>query len=157
MRLSENANNLFLDFFDECDRCDPAELPDVQIYAKRGSWLLTNLFFVDGITLGRHVFVNPKLARRDDENLLRVSKSLIVHELVHVMQYQRLGHWKFLRVYVSDFWVIFRRKKKWNPGAWFEAYLEIPHEIEAREVASEFSQWFELEKTIEADFSRVPR
>ncbi len=141
MRLSDPAYKLFSDFFSDCELCEGAPFPNVQVYARRGSWLVTNLLMVDGITIGRHVFINPKLVSRDRRNLLTISKTLMAHELVHVIQYQRLGFWKFLSVYVRDFWKIFKKKKKWNLRSWFESYLEVPHEVEAREIASDFSRW----------------
>ena len=141
MRLSEPAHNIFARFFNDCELCESFEFPKVQVYVRRGSWVVTNILMVDGITIGRHVFVNPRLVSRDQNDLLRISKTLMAHEIVHVLQYQREGFRRFLTTYVLDFWKIFKRKKKWNLRTWFESYLEIPHEIEAREVASEFSQW----------------
>ncbi len=146
MRLSESATSLFTKFFEDCKRCEGFEPFEIQVYVRRGSKILTSILMVDGITIGRHIFVSPKLVSRDANDLLRISKTLIAHELVHVFQYRRLGFLKFLYVYVNDFWKIFRKKKKWNLKTWFDSYLEIPHEIEARDVASEFSVWLSQNK-----------
>jgi hypothetical protein len=145
MRLSEHAHKLFAAFFSAQKICDSNDFPDVRIYAKRGSWLLTNLIMVDGITFGRHIFINPKFVSRDVENRLLVSKKLLAHELVHVLQYQQEGVWGFLIDYAGDFLVIFRKKDKWSLRSWFESYQEIRHETEARNVAAKFTRW--LRKT----------
>ena len=141
MRLSGSAHKLYAEFFSECELCEVVEFPKIEVYVRRGSWLLTNTIMVDGITFGRHVFINPKLTSRTEDGLLTISKELIAHELVHVLQYRREGMWLFFWNYVSDFARAFRKKKKWNTQTWFETYLDLPHEREAREIASEFSGW----------------
>ena len=143
MLLSKSAHNLLDEFFRSYEPLEDFDFSGVQVYARRGSWLLTNAFMLDGIALGNHVFVNPRLVVRDDEDLLRMPKDLIVHELVHVAQYRREGAVRFLAIYVRDFWREFRTKKRWNLRTWLEAYTEIPHEVEARRVTSEFIVWLE--------------
>lgn len=156
MQLSKNAHKLFADFFCDSDLCEVHQFPDIQVYAKRGSWVVTNLLMVDGITFGRHVFINPRLISRDQKSLLRISKILMAHEIAHVIQYQREGSLNFLLNYFRDFWRIFRNKEKWDLRTWFESYMEIPHEVEARKVASEFSSWLEV-KCKNEDVLKVDR
>ncbi|NNE99785.1 MAG: DUF4157 domain-containing protein [Pyrinomonadaceae bacterium] len=141
MRLSENSNRLFKEFFDQCRLCEGFEFPDVNVFARRGAWLLTSILMVDGITLGANVFVHPKFTWRTPSDKLNIERKLMAHELAHVLQYKRLGFVRFLRDYIRDFWTIFSKKKKWSPRTWFESYLEIPHEIEARKLADEFIDW----------------
>ncbi len=143
MRLSEYANSLFSDFFSDSEICESGRFPKVEVYARRGSWLVTNLLMVDGITIGRFVFINPKLVKRDQDRLLRISQTLMAHELAHVLQYQREGFFPFLIGYVKSFWEIFRKKERWNFRSWYESYFEMPQEVEAREIAAEFSKWIE--------------
>ncbi len=143
MKLSENSQNIFAVFFNECNYCGISEFSNVQIYSRRGSWLITNTLMVDGITFGRHIFVHPKFVWRDENKKLRIQEKLVAHELVHVLQYKNLGTFGFLKKYIADFWKIFKQKDKWNSKTWFEAYLELPHEVEARKVASDFVRWFE--------------
>ncbi|MCB1023296.1 MAG: DUF4157 domain-containing protein [Acidobacteria bacterium] len=147
MQLSRAAHKLFEDFFCQRGHCNRQDFPEIEIYAKRGSWLITNLIMVDGITFGRYVFVNPGLTERDEKRVLRVSKILIAHEMAHVLQYQRLGFSRFMKSYLSDFLRIFVKKDKWNLQTWFESYSEIPHEVEARRIASEFSVWLKTKET----------
>lgn len=143
MNLSKNSHKLFAEFFEECDLCDTLEFPKVQVYSRRGSKILTRILMVEGITFGRHIFVQPKNVWRDEKNKLRIHQKLMAHELVHVLQYQQQGFFGFLRKYVSDFWRLFKQKEKWNLKSWFESYRDLPHEIEARKVASEFINWIE--------------
>ena len=143
MLLSENSIKLFEEFFGECDLCEDIEFPKTKVFARRGAWFLTNILLVDGITLGRHVFVNPKHIWRDRKKNLRIEQKLMAHEFVHVLQYARLGFLKFLWIYLRDFLRIFRKKEKWSLESWFESYREIPHEIEARKLADEFMVWNE--------------
>jgi len=152
MRLSENSNKLFEEFFNQCNLCEGFEFPKVNVFARRGAWLLTNVLLVDGITIGKHIFVNPRYVWRGSTRKLRIEQKLMAHEFVHVLQYERLGFAKFLWVYVTDFWRIFRQKEKWNFKTWFESYLEIPHEIEARKFADEFMDWIETSDSSETTF-----
>ena len=116
-------------------------MPEIQIYGRRGARILTKLLAVDGITFGRHIFIKPSLLRRDTGGKLRISRELVVHELAHTMQHRREGAFKFLFNYARAYFAILRRKKKRDARARFEAYLEIPHEIEARRAAAAYFAW----------------
>jgi hypothetical protein len=54
---------------------------------------------ISAMTLGRWVFVDPKVLRGDPESLGR----LIVHELVHVRQFSDLGLVGFFVRYLADY------------------------------------------------------
>lgn len=61
-----------------------------------------------GITLGHLVFLHPRVARDD---------GVLLHELVHVRQWQRLGVERFVSEYVG--------------GVWAHGYRHCPLEVEA--------------------------
>ena len=143
MRLSNKSLGLFTEFFEEVGRCGPDEFPDVRIYARTGARLVTGFLLVDGITIGGAIFVSPRFIKRNPAGRLIISKQLLAHELVHVIQYREQGSAAFLKTYVSDFWGEFKRKKKWSAKSWYEAYLMVPHELEAREYAAKFRLWYE--------------
>ena len=76
-----------------------------------------------GITLGRHIYITSRLFDADGELPL----SLVIHEVTHVAQYLRDGYPGFLTRYVKDY--ISNLARGMNDR---EAYLAIPHEVEAR-------------------------
>ncbi|MFN0123009.1 MAG: DUF4157 domain-containing protein [Blastocatellia bacterium] len=65
--------------------------------------------------------------RFDPESLAGLS--LIAHELTHCWQYDQLGTWRFRRRYVGA-WL----RGMVRTRSWVQAYLNIPFEIEARQV-----------------------
>lgn len=143
MRLSSRSRGLFMEFFECTGLCGPGDFPDVRVYTKRGARILTGLMLVDGITFGRAIYVHPRFVRRNSSGLLVVSKQLLAHEIVHVLQYRDEGIVRFLRKYIGDFLKEFRRKKRWSAKSWYEAYLTVPHEIEAREYTIKFRHWYD--------------
>lgn len=92
---------------------------------------------VDGITFGRHIFIRPKYLQKR-QNKLIAPKDLMAHELAHTIQYSRTGAIPFFMSYIGEFFRALRRKRKWDFQSRVEAYLEIPHEIEARDCAAAF-------------------
>lgn len=141
MRLSSKTHQQLETFFRLYFEDENLKLPKVEIYLRRGSKLVTRLFRVDGITIGRRVFINPDLAFYDENKRLCLSKNLLSHELTHIIQYDQLGFFGFLYKYIKDYFVILRQKKAWNLQARMESYWEIPHEIEARDAAKKFVSW----------------
>lgn len=81
--------------------------------------LIPRLLKTDGVTFGNHIFY----AISEQE----VSKNLRNHELVHVAQYQSLGVFKFLILYVFEY--IVNRLKGLSH---YDAYYAISFEVEAR-------------------------
>ncbi len=81
---------------------------------------------VNAITLGRVILVRRRA-------LARHGAALVAHELVHVMQYQRLGMLRFLGRYLSEYvrglWR-FRRHRL--------AYMAISFEEQARAAANKW-------------------
>ncbi len=81
----------------------------------------------DGMTFGPFIFL-----RRDDDR--SGTRELIAHELVHVHQFVELGPRRFLTRYVLDYLRALRRLRNHN-----EAYLAIPFEVEARDIAHQWA------------------
>ena len=73
------------------------------------------------MTLPWAIYVDPSHLRSADTG------PLILHELVHVRQWQRLGIWRFLRIYVTDY--LRNRRAGMDHD---HAYLGIRLEKEAR-------------------------
>ena len=78
-----------------------------------------------GITLGSKVYIQESLFDEGGE----VPLSLVVHEVAHVAQYLRDGHLGFLARYLADYARGLSRGLSDH-----QAYLAIPHEVEARDV-----------------------
>jgi hypothetical protein len=76
---------------------------------------------VAAMTLPWAIYVDADHLRSTD------SGPLILHELVHVRQWKRLGMWRFLRIYVSDY--VRNRREGMDHH---HAYLGIRLEKEAR-------------------------
>lgn len=76
-----------------------------------------------GITLGRRIYITSKLFDADGQLPL----SLVIHETTHVAQYLRDGHMGFLTRYIKDYLANLARGMNDR-----DAYLAIPHEVEAR-------------------------
>ncbi|MFV0388313.1 MAG: hypothetical protein ACK5NT_06135 [Pyrinomonadaceae bacterium] len=141
MKLAAASQALIERFLKENQIETDVPLKDVKIYARGGATVLTRILMVEGITLGNCVYLNPRFVTRKNDDLLRVSKTLIFHEFVHVWQYRKFGFFGFIKIYVRDFLRRFRAKRQWNFQSWFEAYSEIPFEIEARDLTKQFLSW----------------
>lgn len=76
-----------------------------------------------GITLGRKIYITSRLFDEHDDLPL----SLVIHEVAHVAQYLRDGRAGFLARYLRDYARGLARGLDDR-----DAYLAIPHEIEAR-------------------------
>lgn len=96
---------------------------------------LTELLDVRGITLGRHIFIVGDLSM--------TRQSLIAHELVHVMQVNQLGVFRFYTSYVWQFVKNYCRllmNRNWEAdeygSRWTGAYRSIKYEVQARRESS---------------------
>lgn len=83
---------------------------------------------VAGITIGHRIWVKRTLVGEADDLLV-----LLVHELVHVQQWRRLGPIGFLVRYGCDYMGSRLRLRSHHA-----AYQAIPAEAEARSVAESF-------------------
>lgn len=80
---------------------------------------------IAAMTQGRFVFITPEVMNGDRDRLAR----LVIHELIHVRQYRSAGYFRFLTSYLKEYWM--GRIGGKSPR---EAYLDISHEREAREL-----------------------
>ena len=138
MHLDKISHSRFEKFFRDFYGDEELILPAIHIYSRRVSLIVTTVLQVNGITIGRHIFIHPKFTRRDEQNRLCAPKALIAHELTHSMQYAKQGFFGFLKTYLGAYWKFLRKSEKWDFQTRMQAYLDIPQEIEARRAARVF-------------------
>ncbi len=141
MKLAQKSQHKIEEFFREYLRDEKFQLPEIYFYAGSFTRFLTSFLNIDGITIGRRIFIFPGNFRRDENKFLKLDEKLAVHEIAHVLQYRREGFGRFLWLYLKSYVLNLKPKKKWDPISRTEAYLDIPFEIEARETASKFKTW----------------
>jgi hypothetical protein len=141
MKLSEKSRQKIEEFFREHLENEEFTLPEIRFYGGKFTHYLTSVLKIEGITIGRRVYIFPKNFWLSESQKLRLDEQLVVHEIAHVLQYERDGFVNFLRLYLKSYYTNLRKKKKWDLYARAEAYLEIPYEIEARQAASKFMAW----------------
>ncbi len=124
------------------------KLPKIQFYTGKFAARLTKTISVHGITLGRNVLILPTLITYNRKNQKKLPEDLLVHEIMHVIQYREKGFARFLCQYSKSYWDNLRKIGEWDFSARRRAYLNIPFEIEAREAAEEYLKWKEKQKRI---------
>lgn len=77
------------------------------------------------MTQGPFVFMAPEVMHGDRDRLAR----LIIHELIHVRQYRAAGYIRFVTSYLKEYWM-----GRIGGKSARQAYLDISHEREAREL-----------------------
>lgn len=82
---------------------------------------------IGGVTHWKWIFVDPRLMRGDRKQLAR----LVIHELVHVRQFEQLGYLTFLTRYIWDYLI-----GRWGGKDRRQAYMDIAAEAEARDMVS---------------------
>ena len=146
MRLSEKSRKKIEEFFREYLPDENFSLPEIHFYGGRFAHYLTSRLKIEGITIGRRIYIFPENFWLSDSRKLRLDEELVVHEIAHVLQYRREGFLKFLWLYQKSYYANLRKKKSRDALAKSEAYLEIPFEIEARQAASKFAAWSKKRK-----------
>lgn len=141
MKLSENSHRRLERFFRFYLADDSFNLPTVHFHTGKLTTLLTQIIRVNGITFGRNVLIMSALVSLNRKNQKKIPEDLIVHEIMHVIQYRKKGFAKFLYQYLKFYWINLRKTGEWNFAARRRAYLDIPFEIEAREAAEEYLKW----------------
>lgn len=141
MKLSENSHQQLETFFREYFGDDKLRLPDVEVYGRGVAGAITKALKIYGITIGSRMFVRPDVLTRNLKDQLCISNELLAHELTHVVQYQKLGFFGFLYTYLKGYWKALKKKEKWDFNSRREAYLAIPHEVEARDCAAKYMEW----------------
>lgn len=141
MKLADTSHQKLETFFREFLNDEHFRLPVVYFYVGGFTKILTKIVGVHGITFGRRIFIKPQIVSLNENNLLRLPEDLAAHEITHVLQYRREGFVGFFRQYLSAYWSNLREKEKWDGDSRHQAYLDIPFEIEARNVAAKFVEW----------------
>lgn len=141
MKLSEISHQRLEIFFREHFADENLKLPQIRIFARRGADLFTKVLAVEGITFERFIFINPRNLRRGKDGRWQISRELIAHEAAHTLQYRREGILRFFYNYLKEYYAGLRRQKRRDNIARMRAYLDIPHEVEARLVAAKFVRW----------------
>ena len=141
MKLADKSHRKIEEFFREylADEC--FQLPEIYFYSGKFTRILTSVLQIEGITIGRRIYILPDNFRLTEKQFLILDEKLAVHEITHVLQYRREGFRRFLWLYLRSYFTNLKKKKKWDLSARAEAYLEIPYEIEARQIASKYVHW----------------
>jgi hypothetical protein len=132
MKLSPEAHEEVESFLKEFRGEPGLRLPRFSIHAGRGARVLMAFVQMGAITLGGHVFVSPPLVRRDSRGRVSLAGWLVVHEAVHVLQYEERGFAGFLFKYLRGYWGALLRGRSLSAAARMAAYMEIEEEREAR-------------------------
>jgi hypothetical protein len=146
MKLAAKSHRKIEEFFREYLADDEFRLPEIYFYGGRLTHFLTSRLKIEGLTVGRRVYIFPENFWKSENQKLRLDEELVVHEITHVLQYRREGFFRFLWLYVKSYYANLRKKEKRDLTARGEAYLEIPFEIEARQAASKFAAWSKKRK-----------
>jgi len=116
-------------------------LPPIHLHSGRVARLLTGALKIGAMTVGRHIFIAPRLLVRGEDGQLSAPGWLIAHEATHVWQYEQAGFLGFLISYLKEYWRALRAQGKWGREARQVAYLEIEQEREARESETAYALW----------------
>ena len=141
MKLSAKSHRKIEAFFCELLEDKGFKLPEVKFYGGKFTHFLTSRLNIEGITIGKRVFIFPAQFWRSESKLLRLSEELVVHEIAHVLQYRREGFVKFLYKYLREYWRNLRKLKKYDSFSRSMAYFEISFEAEAREITRKYLEW----------------
>lgn len=146
MRLFEKSHLKIERFFQEYLEDKEFNLPNIEFYAGNFTQFFTARLKIEGITIGRRVFILPEQFWRSDTNKLRLGERLVVHEIAHVLQYRREGFIKFLYKYLVEYCRNLRKLKSLDAFSRQMAYYEIPFEREARETEKKYVEWKQAQK-----------
>jgi hypothetical protein len=125
---SHSAAEEFLrSYFDQPE----LKLPEIHFCHGRVFDFFARRFGITALTFRTTIFVESSAFRNSNFAGRRISGALLVHEAVHILQYQQKGTVRFLLEYLHEF---LRGLNNGGIGrnAWRRAYLEIPSESIAR-------------------------
>jgi hypothetical protein len=130
---------LFATGFDPSDLAGPMPRVDASRVTVKVASPLFRRFWAKGIaavSLPTGIYVQPAVMERlrtgaDPER----SGRLIVHELMHLEQWRRLGALRHVTQYLGDY-----LRGRWKRLGHWEAYRAIRLEVEARQVAAAIPQ-----------------
>jgi hypothetical protein len=139
MKLSAETHREIEEFFRRHTGDGGLKLPPIEIHDGWVANLITTANGISGITFGRHVFVRSGLVRRDAAGRATMRGWLLVHEVAHVLQYERSGYLRFFRTYLRGYWRALREGRRWDRAGRVAAYFAIAEEREAREAELAFA------------------
>ena len=143
MRLSTAAHERLEKFLGEHLGEPGLCLPRIQLHSGRVARLLTGALKVGAMTVGRHIFIAPRLLERGEDGRLAAPGWLIAHEATHVVQFGREGFAGFLYKYLRGYFGALRQCGSWDAAARMTAYLAIAEECAAREAEHAYRKWTE--------------
>lgn len=146
MKLSAKSHKKIEDFFREYLGEEDFRLPEIYFYGGKFTNYLTSFLKIEGITIGRRIYIFPDNFWVSENQKLRLGEELVVHEITHVLQYRREGFFRFLWLYFKSYLSNLMKRGKWDLMSRAESYFEIPFEIEARKTASKFVLWSKKRK-----------
>lgn len=141
MKLSAKSHRKIEAFFREEFEDDEFILPEIIFYGGKFTHIFTRLLKIEGITIGKRIFIFPENFWRSETDKLRLGEVLAVHEITHVLQYRREGFFRFLYKYLRDYWRNLRQLKRYDAFSRSMAYFEIPFEREARTMERKYREW----------------
>ena len=104
MKLSEKSHQKIEEFFRDYLKNDEFKLPEVRFYGGKLTRFLTSAMKIEGITIGKRVYIFPENFWRCENQKLRLDEELVVHEITHVLQYRREGFFGFLKLYFKSYY-----------------------------------------------------
>lgn len=141
MKLATASHSKIENFFRVYFKDSNLKLPAFHIHCGFWAKTLCRVFKINGITLGRHVFIDPVFVTRSLDGKINAPFELIVHESTHVLQYANEGFIGFLYSYLKEWFAFLRRQKKRDLETRWQAYYGIRHEEEARAAAEAYRSW----------------
>ncbi len=146
MKLAKSSHQTLETFFREFLGNENFDLPVIHFYVGKLTRIFTSIIKVHGITFGRRIYIMPSFVALNRNNQLKLPENLVAHEITHTLQYKREGFFRFFYKYLMSFWRNLQKQPDWSVMSRQEAYLQIPFEIEAREIADKFVEWNKLTK-----------
>lgn len=141
MRLASASHELLEAFFRRHNNDESLALPRIVLNTGRFAAWLTRTFRIGAITLGRRVFIAPRLLTRNASGQTCAPAPLIAHESAHVLQYERAGWARFLCRYVREYIAGLKREGGNLAERHGAAYRAISFEREARAAERAYDAW----------------
>ncbi|MCP9493753.1 MAG: DUF4157 domain-containing protein [Pyrinomonadaceae bacterium MAG19_C2-C3] len=149
MFLAAHTEHHLQEFFRHFTNDATLRLPVVRVRRNALARFVTGRLRIAGITVGRYILLAPSQVEARVESSIGgamqseyvVSEELLVHEMMHVLQFERDGFAGFVWRYVGDYLRTLWREKRCDAATRMMAYLAIPAECEARAAASEYAKW----------------
>ena len=141
MRIADASLAKMQEFFRQYFADENLILPVFQVHYGRFSRSLCRVFKISGITVERHVFIDPVFLTIDRQGRIRAPFELMIHEATHVLQYARYGLIGFLFSYLKEWSAYLKNAGKRDLETRWQAYYAITHEVEARRAAEAYRLW----------------